>query len=168
MKKIDWGQTITILANIGVLLGIVFLAIEIRDSRVAILAQTQDSVADGFLVLNMATIMEPEIGLTFQKGLCDPDGLTDLETARFSMHLRALFNQYRRIYRLYEQELLDQQAWDLYGTEAYRFINSPGGKWHFLVNELEPDFRAAIERLSERTTNVSLLPGRNNNNNCSP
>ena len=26
MRKIDWGQTIAILANIGVLLGIVFLA----------------------------------------------------------------------------------------------------------------------------------------------
>jgi len=167
MKKIDWGQTITILANIGVLLGIVFLAIEIRDSRVTILAQTQDSVADGFLVLNMATITEPEIGLTFQKGLCEPDELTDLESARFSMHLRALFNQYRRIYRLYEQGLLDRQAWNLYGTEAYQFITSPGGKWHFSVNEIEPDFRAAIERLSERVTNVNMLPGRSNYNKCS-
>ena len=113
MRKIDWGQTIAILANIGVLLGIVFLAMEIRDSRIAILAQTQDSVADGFLTLNLATITEPEIGLTFQKGLCEPEELTDLEAARFSMHMRALFNQFRRIYRLYEQGLLDEQAWKL-------------------------------------------------------
>jgi hypothetical protein len=168
MKKINWGQSIAILANVGVLLGIIFLAVEIRDSRIAILAQTQDSIADGFLTLNLATINDPEIGLTFQKGLCEPEELSDLEAARFSMHLRALFNQFRRIFRLYEQGLLDEQAWKLYGTEAYQFMTSPGGKWHFSVNELESDLRGAIENLSERESNVRLVPGRNNQGLCKP
>ena len=168
MQKIDWTQTITILANIGVLLGIVFLAIEIRDSRIATLAQTQDSVADGFLSLNLATITDPEIGLTFQRGLCDPEGLSNLEATRFSMQLRALFNQFRRIYRLYEQGLLDEQAWNLYGTEAYQFMTSPGGRWHFSINELEPDLRGAIEQLSDRESNVSLMPGQYSRGLCSP
>ena len=168
MKKINWGQTIAILANVGVLLGIVFLAIEIRDSRIAILAQTQDSVADGFLTLNLATIDNPEIGLTFQKGLCDPEALSDLEAARFSMHLRALFNQFRRIYRLYEQGLLDAPAWELYGTEAYQFMNAPGGKWHFSANQLESDLREAIDSFSAKASNVNLLPGRNGRSLCEP
>jgi len=168
MKKIDWGQTIAILANVGVLLGIIFLAIEIRESRIAILAQSQDSVADGFLTLNLVTITDPEIGLTFQKGLCAPEELTELEAARFSMHMRALFNQFRRIYRLYEQGLLDEQAWRLYGTEAYQFMVSPGGEAHFLMNELEPDLRVAIESFSERKSNVSLVPGRNSQGLCEP
>ena len=34
MKKIDVGQSLSILANVGVLIGIVFLAIEIRASNV--------------------------------------------------------------------------------------------------------------------------------------
>ena len=33
MKKIDLGQTITILANVGVIAGIVFLAIELRQNN---------------------------------------------------------------------------------------------------------------------------------------
>jgi hypothetical protein len=33
MKKIDFGQTITILANIGVIAGIVFLAFELRQNN---------------------------------------------------------------------------------------------------------------------------------------
>jgi hypothetical protein len=33
MKKIDLGQTITILANIGVIVGIGFLAIEIQQTN---------------------------------------------------------------------------------------------------------------------------------------
>ncbi len=33
MKKIDLGQTITILANVGVVAGIVFLAVELRQNN---------------------------------------------------------------------------------------------------------------------------------------
>jgi hypothetical protein len=33
MKKIDLGQTITILANVGVIAGIVFLAIELQQNN---------------------------------------------------------------------------------------------------------------------------------------
>jgi hypothetical protein len=162
------NQWLTLLANVGVLVGIVFLAVELRHSSSAISAQTQDSIADGFITLNLATITDPEIGLTFQKGLCDPEELTDLEAIRFSMQMRALFNQFRRVYRLYEQELLDNRAWDLYGTEAFQFMASPGGEWHFSVNELEPDLREAIESFAESRSNVNLRPGPESQGICEP
>ena len=41
MKKIDLGQTITILANIGVIAGIVFLGFELRQNNELLEAQTQ-------------------------------------------------------------------------------------------------------------------------------
>ena len=92
------NQWLTLIANVGVLAGVLFLAIEVRNSTVAITAQTQDSIADGFIDLNLATINNPNIGLTFAKGLADPHSLSRLEATRFSMHLRAMFNQYRRIH----------------------------------------------------------------------
>ena len=45
MKKIDVGQAIGILANIGVLGGVVFLAVELRQNTQAV----QLSSAEGFL-----------------------------------------------------------------------------------------------------------------------
>ncbi len=162
------NQWLTLLANVGVLVGIVFLAVELRNSSSAISAQTQDSIADGFITLNLATITNPEIGLTFQKGLCEPEELTDLEATRFSMQMRALFNQFRRVYRLYEQELLDDRAWELYGTEAFHFMTSPGGEWHFSANELETDLRVAIESFSQRASNVNMQPGRKSQSLCDP
>ena len=41
MKKIDLGQTITILANVGVIIGIVFLALEIRQNNSQLSAQSR-------------------------------------------------------------------------------------------------------------------------------
>ncbi len=39
MKKIDLGQIITILANVGVVIGLVFLTLEIRQNNAQMRAQ---------------------------------------------------------------------------------------------------------------------------------
>jgi len=45
MNKIDLGQTIVILANVGVIAGIVFLAVEIRQNNRIVQAQTRAQIA---------------------------------------------------------------------------------------------------------------------------
>ena len=48
MKKLDLGQTITILANLGVIAGIVFLGLELRQTQSAMQAQAyQTRALDG-------------------------------------------------------------------------------------------------------------------------
>ena len=47
MKKIDLGQTITILANIGVITGIAFLALELRQNTAAVQGATYQALSDG-------------------------------------------------------------------------------------------------------------------------
>ena len=41
MKKVDLGQTISILANLGVIAGIVFLAVELRQNNSLMAAQAR-------------------------------------------------------------------------------------------------------------------------------
>ena len=43
MKKIDFGQTISILANVGVIAGIVFLGIELRQNNELMAAQARQA-----------------------------------------------------------------------------------------------------------------------------
>ena len=45
MQKIDFGQTITILANIGVIAGIIFLAIEVQQNNTLMRAQTRSDIS---------------------------------------------------------------------------------------------------------------------------
>ena len=52
MKKIELGQAITILANVGVIIGIVFLAIEVRHASDATRLQTIEGVSAGWFQLN--------------------------------------------------------------------------------------------------------------------
>ena len=46
MKKIDVGQTISILANIGVITGIIFLGIEVRQNNELLAAQARRDLLD--------------------------------------------------------------------------------------------------------------------------
>ena len=99
------NQWLTLIANVGVLVGVIFLAVELRHSSNAISAQTQDSIADGFIQLNLATISDPTVGENWVIGLYEPERLTNTEKIRFSMHMRALFNQFRRVHGLYRADL---------------------------------------------------------------
>ena len=70
------NQWLTLIANVGVLVGVIFLAVELRHSSNAISAQTQDSIADGFIQLNLATISDPTVGENWVIGLYEPERLT--------------------------------------------------------------------------------------------
>ncbi len=154
------NQWLTLLANIGVLAGIIFLAIEIRQSGDAVTAQMQDSIADGFIALNMATINDPQVGVTWVIGLNEPDRLSDAEAIRFSMLMRALFNQFIRVHGLYRTGLLEESDWALYAREAATIMSSPGGKLHWAGNEMNSEVRADIEKYSGQEQIVDFVLGR--------
>jgi len=75
MKKIDLGQSISILANLGVIAGIVFLAFELRQNNELLIAQTsyaQFNVEQQRRMLRMQeseTIMTPPDSRTRAQGL---------------------------------------------------------------------------------------------------
>ena len=150
------NQRLTLLANIGVLLGIVFIAVEMRNSSNAVAAQTRDSIADGFISLNMVVINDPQVGANWITGLLKPDRLSDTEAIQFSMYMRALFNQFMRVNALYRNGLLEEAEWALYAREAANILASPGGKLHWAGNEMNPEFRADIERYLGQALNIDL------------
>jgi hypothetical protein len=56
MKKMELGQTITILANLSVIAGIVFLAYEIRQNSESLRAQTRtDITANSGSIIEMGS-----------------------------------------------------------------------------------------------------------------
>ena len=151
------NQWLTFIANVGVLAGIIFLAIELRHSSNAISAQTQDSIADGFIQLSLATVSDPTVGENWVIGLHEPERLTNAGKIRFSMHMRALFNQYRRVHGLYRNGLLDESDWALYAREASTIMSSAGGKLHWAGNEMDAKFQSDLERYAGDESNVHFL-----------
>ena len=90
MKKIDLGQTINTLANIGVIAGIVFLVVELRQNNAALESQSRLSHAEKrseyFVRLSTDPMLMP-IMVKDRAG----QPLDDIEESRLMAHYTAMF-----------------------------------------------------------------------------
>jgi len=84
MKKIDTGQVVAILANIGVIAGIAFLAIEIRESNTqARIAITQEAIAQNSEWWE-SIAADPALSDIYFRGSLDFESLAAGEQQKFS------------------------------------------------------------------------------------
>lgn len=94
MKKFDLGKSVSILANVGVIAGILFLAIEIRESREqAIIANAIQGTTEIYLWIQ-SLAEEPELAEIFQRGAENFDGLSEIEKFRFDSLMRSGIGQF--------------------------------------------------------------------------
>ena len=83
MKKIKLGQVVSILANVGVILGLMFLAYELRQNNQLIEAQQRDSRNSRVLYLNEVIIESPGLAEIISKsGRGEP--ISEVDSVRLS------------------------------------------------------------------------------------
>ena len=89
MKKIDLGQTISILANVGVVVGIIFLAVEIRDNNIqARISATQEVVAQRSAWREFIG-SDALLSDIYARGLRDFESLEAIEQQQFSLMMES-------------------------------------------------------------------------------
>lgn len=156
--RINWWLTVG--ANVGVLIGLIFVGLEVRNSGKAVTAQTVDSIADGFNTMNLAAIEDPFLAEALYNGLLNPESLDDLSTYRFSLLVRSFFNQYHRVYRLYQLGLLPDADWVNYATEIKGFMELPGVKVYLDGNPVPQDFVSDVLKTADDTRELDYTLGR--------
>ena len=89
MKQIDVGQVSQVLANVGVMLGIVFLAIEVRQNQATLEEQNtlttlaaRDGALDNFSRFRILLLENPSLHALWLKGR-DDEPLSDVEGDQF-------------------------------------------------------------------------------------
>ena len=101
MKKPDLGQTVTILANLGVIAGIIFLGFELQQNNELLAAQARRDQLDARTVALAAETNDSELALLGFK-LASGDELTPVEQYRFEAWAFHLFIQWERQYDEYQ------------------------------------------------------------------
>ena len=105
MNKIDLGQTVQTLANVGVIAGIVFLAFEIQQNTEMTRAQITQSRADTAVALAEAYFDSEYIPAIRQK-ISQGDELSGEEVSRYETWLRATLRNQDNNFQQYSQGLL--------------------------------------------------------------
>jgi len=110
LKKIDLGQTLQLLGNVGVIVGILLLVYELNQNRDLMEAQTRNAIAETIvqILIDEANNLElGEIGLKIQSG----EDLSALEDRQYGLHQAARFRYWENVYYQYNQGLFDDNEY---------------------------------------------------------
>ena len=132
MKKIDLGQAIGILANIGVIAGIVFLAIEVSQNQASLeeanrinLISAREASFSSVNDFNLLLATNEDLARVFQEGLSG-DTLTPLDEFRFGALCNATFWRQAVSYERSQALGNTQSAQATIRLLAGQIANSPG------------------------------------------
>jgi hypothetical protein len=146
MKRIDVGQSAQILANVAVLLGIVFLALEIRQSVQATRASSRDAALSQSLSffeqrLDNQIIAEAEFKLMTGEEL---DGFERYQLRSFQYFN---FRTFENIFLNYESGLFSESEWVKYRdilVEVLETNEIAMDLWVSTPGHWSPEFREEV------------------------
>lgn len=161
MKKFDSYQITQLLSNVAVIVGIVFLAVEVREAGYATRQQTENARVEGYNALNLALATDPDLSRIFVVGLDDPDRLDNTEAAQFSNLMRAIINQHRQMYEQYVLGLISEEGWQYSARQAAQIYSTAGGERFLATNAYGSlAFLAAIQPYMGQQLQSSFSLGR--------
>ena len=134
MKKIDLGQSMTILANLGVIAGIFFLAVEVQQNTGMMEAQTRDSVTSKQIEYYL-TISQNEFAAdTLTKGRLGQLNAESTEATAFFFMTTSLFRTWENEWYQYDKGLFEEQEFLARSNNWAQLLNLfPGYKAHWEV-----------------------------------
>jgi len=125
MRKIDLAQFVTILANIGVLAGIVFLAFEIRQNTAQMRAEAAASVHQDLQRLNEALYQDREFAEFIVRAEQSFSSLDDVDKRRAANYFFSEQNLADFVMGLSEDGLSDVSV-DIVDVYLAQFKSMPG------------------------------------------
>jgi len=125
MKKIDIGQTVGVLANVGVIAGIIFLAVELTQNQELMRAQTRNEMSRTIIELNTLS-MEDRFASLILKGQAG-EPLSDVERFQYARWANNWLRYWENVTYQRSMGLFDDEEWNAQRTiMRFRLNNDIG------------------------------------------
>ena len=122
MKKIDLGQTLQLLGNAGVIVGILLLVYELNQNRQMMQAQTRNAISETIVDRLLGEADNPDLAAINLKAEAG-EIMTALEARRYQLIWQATFRYWENVNYQYRNGLYDDSEY-LAHREAWRQIAS--------------------------------------------
>ena len=122
------NRWLMIASNVGVLIGLIFVGVEVRNSGNAVTAQAATAISEGYNEFNYLVATDPDVARLLYLGTAAPDKLTDFESFRANFLIRGLFNHWMQVHKLYTAGILTESEWARSAPEINRAMGLPGIK----------------------------------------
>ena len=118
MKKIDPGQLITILANIGVIAGIVFLAVELQQNNALLDAQARATRAQVRINATDVILNNPELIRALVKQQ-NGESLSQVDQMYLTQQADGLMVRWEYVYGEFQEGLIEEES---VPVENWRYV----------------------------------------------
>ena len=147
MKKIDFGQTVSVLANLGVLAGIVLLVYELNLSRELARAQFVNDAIWRYQGIELS-VLGSELPAAWAKSLSTPGSLTAAEIKSLDSFLVSYVVHWRRNWQLANEGYRDRAEVErlIRGDAAFVMGNRFAQLWWQEIGQFnEPEFVQLVD-----------------------
>ncbi len=154
MKKIDLGQTIQVLGNIAVVVGILLLIYELSLNRQMMRAQTRTAVSEGLTSYLTAIGANAQVASVVFRGNAGGeeafgDVLSDAEGGQYIYLQQAMFSYFENVHYQYRNDLYDESEFNAQRNAWRRLFALKGVAegWCRTRHERSPEFVGEIDGL---------------------
>ena len=146
MNKLDFGQAVTTIVNLGVIAGLVFLALELGETNALMEIQARATRLGILKESSTARLDYPELRRAFSK-VREGSELTDDEREVVRLYYINLFHNFDYVYEDYKAGIADERDLRVDGWRAfYRAGPDSDAIWAATRDAFDPDFVAWFEQ----------------------
>ena len=100
----------------AVLIGLIFVGIEIRQNTAAVQAATMQGLTDASQEFMLLLGSDAELAEIEQKGRYAPDQLNEIESLQYFFFMRARWMRYQNAFFQYQRGTIGDEDWAFYGS----------------------------------------------------
>jgi hypothetical protein len=161
MSLEDLGNIGEFVAAVGVIISLIYLAVQIRQNTASIRTSTQHQLGSVFANANVIMGSSPDAGWIFLRGLRDPDELTEEEVFRFATLFQAASRLYENVFYQRQAGALDDPAWFGWVQSMKATFSGPGARawWKARRFMFHSEFCQFMEEEIQTDDATSLFSG---------
>jgi hypothetical protein len=149
---LDFQQTLAVIGALGVIISLIYTAIQLRRNTRALRAQTYLQVTGEFAEIWNGLGANPELCDLVIRGNDNFDTLNRIEKARFRFALMAYFRQFENAYFLHKINILKEQDWLAIADDIDNIFAAPGARtaWPLIKMRSSAEFQSYVQPIVDR------------------
>ena len=150
MSLQDLGNIGEFVAAIGVVVSLVYLAVQIRQNTRSVRASSYQAAVSSISDWSREVSLDSNAPRIFSVGTTDPDQLNDNERLQLFFQFVSLFRNYENLFYQHRQGMIEDSAWAGWAYHMARTYWSPGVQvwWPAWRMTCQKEFREFLERSS--------------------
>ena len=152
MKKLEnWAN---VGASVGVILGIIFLGLEISQNTEMMRSQARDAITDKQMMFSEWVATEPEMAAAIVSAAAGLDKMTPEHRIMYGYFLAGVWREWENSYYQYQQGLFDAEEFEP-RMERWRIqmLGDPARQiWSSNRTWFSPGFRSIVDEMADLST----------------